>query len=265
LVLNESGAYIGLRPEISQIRTLTAHFDGDATLPTCRKFLPCLSRVKDDKSDSDKLESRGIVLDWYDPSDSTWKNYGDGLSNLQQECGVWLEQIKQEVYDAIQTYGTDVKFRVTATIEGDLCTYSTADRLDESPNGDDIILPLNLGDKFHDKQLASSSKFASIGVADTSNDAIKLSAYVTQIRTIEDSADLACSAILEGLDHPEYQISDLIASVNGRNLKLNRNNASILSPEKYLQVMGITLSLPPGEDAKPQTELLLEAFDEERI
>jgi hypothetical protein len=264
-VLNESGAYIGLRTEITAIKDLTSHFDGDATLPTCRKFLPCLSRVIDDQSSADKLESRGIVVEWLDPGDSLWKTVDWGVSNLQQECGVWFDGVDQKFYDAIQQYNTQVKVRVTATIEGDLCTYSTAARLDESPNGDEIILPLNLGDKFHDKLLASSSIYKTLNVADTADDKSRLSTYVTQIRAIEDSADLACSAILEGIDHPEYQIGDLITSVNGRNLKLNRNNASLLSPEKYLQVMGFTLNLPPGEDAKPQTELLLESFDEEQI
>lgn len=258
LVLNESGAWTGLRPEITATTDLTAVFDGDPTLPTCRKLKPCLSQVTD--AASNQLESRGIWLEWLDPADATWKKPKWSFSVLQLECGIWLETIPEELWTAIQDDPTTTGVRVTATIEGDTRLYATAERDDESPNFDDITLWLNLSDKFHDRQVHTSSIFYSdAATADVTNDLIQLQAYVSQVRGLEDAAELSCSAILEGIDHPEYQIGDLITRVNGRNLELSRNNPGLFVDKRYLQIVGITYDLKDSQ----RMELLLESFDEE--
>lgn len=262
-VLNEHGGWTGLRPEITGPTDLTAHFGGDPTLPTARTFMPCLSRVL--STDSDKLESRGIVVEWLNPDTDAWERVTWGHSNLAQECGIWFEKIPQKLYDAIQADPTTARIRVTATIEGDTKLYKTAGPSTESPNGDDVELRLELGDKFHDKLVMSSSIFYGDSGNDNSDDASALDGYVARILAVEDSAELSVSAILEGIDHPEYQIGDLITSVNGRNLQLNRNNPTPGVPKKYLQIMGITYNIPSGPDSKPQTELLLESFEEEQL
>lgn len=259
-IYNESGAWAGLRPEITFFTDLTSLFGGDPTLPTCRKFLPCISRVTDEATD--KLESRGYLVEWLDPADSIWKKVKWSYSVLQLELGIWFESFPQELWDALQDDPATARVRITATIEGDTKLYATAERQSSSPNADDITLRLNLGNKFHDRGVHSSSVFiADIASADVTNDQIPLQAYVAAVRGVEDSAELSCSVTLEGWDHPEYQIGDLVTRVAGRNISLVRNNKSLGVTERYLQIMGITYNV--GE--KGQTmELLLESFDEEQ-
>lgn len=257
-VLNDNGAWNGLRPEITQAYDLSDLF-GEPTMPTCRKFLPCLSRVSDPASS--KLESRGIFVEWLDPEDSTWKKVKWSWSNLNLECGIYFESFPQELWDALQDDPATARLRVTATITGDTKRYATAVRDESSPNADDVTLRLNLGNKFHDRALHSSSIFiGDSATADIVDDTINLQAYVETVRGLEDSAELSVSAALEGIDHPEYQIGNLITKVNGRNLSLIRNNATAGVADRYIQVMGL-IYIPQNPQ---KTELLLESFDEEQ-
>lgn len=258
-ILNESGAWTGLRPEITHT-DLTSVL-GSGTLPTCRKFLPCLSRVSDGASDT--LESRGIFVEWKDPDDNTWKKVTWSYSVLELECGIWFEEIPKKLWDAVNDDPTTARIRVTATIESDSRIYATALRDNSSPNADRIVLRLNLGDKFHSRSVHSSSIFAAdLATADVIDDTINLQAYVEAVRGTEDSAELSCSVILEGWDHPEYEIGNIITSVNGRNLKMCRNNPTVTVAERYLQIMGKTYIKSPEEGQR--MELLLESFDEEQ-
>ncbi len=260
-VLNESGAWNILRPGITWF-DLKSLFDGDPTVATCRKFLPCLSRVIDGATD--KLESRGYVLEFYNV-DSTetnkWELRTWGFSVLQLECGIFFDVIPKELWDALQTNPANCRIRITATIEGDTRTYATADRQESSPNSDDVVMTLDLSDKFHDRKVHSTSQYyGDRANADEADDIIPLQAEVARIRGIEDSAELSCSAVLEGLDHDEYKIGDLITDVKGRNLQLGRNNPSLFTPQRYLQIMGINYDIR-GQ----RTELLLESTDEETL
>lgn len=263
LILNEGGTWTGLRPEITTYYDLVDLFDGDDTLVTCRKFKPCISRHTD--GNSDRLESRGIWLEWREREDGVWGDWQHvtwSYSVLELECGIWLEQIPTRMWNIIQDDPSNVEFRVTASIEGDKRTYATADRTEESPNADAITLRLNLGDKFHDRKVHSSSRFvADSATADEVDDTLNLQAYVTSVRNLEDAAELSLSVKLEGIDHPEYQIGDLITKINGRNIELNRNNPGIAQTKRYLQILGITYVISA---AAQSMELLLESFDEER-
>lgn len=259
LVLNETGAWTGLRPEIVGPRSLRNVLGTFTLTARARKFKPCLSRVV--SGETDKLESRGIWLEWLDPADNTWKKPKWSFSVLQLECGIWLETIPRELWDAIQDDPSTTGVRVTATLEGDTRTYAEVGPAADSPNADEIILRLNLGDKFHDRAVHSSSIFyTDRATADEASDQIAMQAYLAQVRGLEDAAELSCSAPLEGIDHPEYEIGDLITSVNGRNLKLSRNNPALFTTERFLQIVGINYELKDGQ----RMELLLESFDEER-
>lgn len=260
-VFNESGAHTGLRPEI-YLPDMVVYF-GRAVLPIARKFLPCISRLKDGVND--KLESRGYVVEWWDPNEEIWKPVS-ALTNgayavLQQECGIMFENIPEELWDALQDNPDNCRVRITATIEEDQGLEAIAERQDSSPNADDVTLYLDLSDKFHDRWVHVSSIFiAEIASADVTNDFAKLQEYVNKVREIEDAAEISCSAQLEGIDHPEYELGDLITSVNGINLNLIRDTPRVGVQGKFLQIVGIAL------DVKAQTtDLMLETFDEERL
>lgn len=259
-VLNESGAWTGLRPEISALTNLAPLFS-EAALPAARKFLPCISRFYD--SSGDILESRGIVVEYSIDAGVTWLPVSaltnGSFSNLQIECGIWFETPPTELWAAMSS-PSNVKLRVTATVEGDRGVQCTATRQDTSPNADEVTLYLDLSDKFHHRRVAGASIYSGNAGADTIDDTDALQEYVEAARSIEDAAELSCSAELDGIDHPEYQLGDLINRVNGVNLSLIRDNPAVGTQGKCLQIMGITLDIQ-----KQRTELLLETFDEEQL
>ena len=257
-VANETGAHNGLRPEITAGLDLSTYF-GHTVPPIARKLLPCLSRVQDNNSES--LESRGIVVQYWDPNDSSWKPITWSFSVLQQELGVWFDKIPETLWTILQDNPDNCRIRVTATIEGDHRLQATASRRDTSPNRDDVTLYLDLDDKFHDRSVHSSSIYAAeSATSDTASDLTALQTYVEKVRDIEDAAELSCSAELEGIDHPEYELGDLITHVNGVNISLIRDNPAVGELGKSLQIVGINLDI-----SNQRTELLLETFDEEKL
>lgn len=259
-VLNESGAYTGLRTYITGYTDLSGFFTA-ATLPICRSFLPCLSRVPNAAGDA--LESRGIVVEYSIDGGITWNPVSaltnGSFSNLLTQCGIWFETIPTEIWNGIASPG-NIKIRVTATIEGDRRTQATATRRASSPNADDVSLFLNLEDKFHNRAVDDTSIFFGDGTADEADDSAELQTYVDQVRDIEDAAEASCSAQIEGIDHPEYELGDLINRVNGLNISLIRDNPAVGTAGKCLQIVGITLDIQAQ-----RTELLLETFDEEKL
>lgn len=92
------------------------------------------------------------------------------------------------------------------------------------------------------------------------DDTRELQEYLEHVREWDDSADLSCSVTLDGIDHYEYELGDLITKVDGRNLSLDANSPTATSP-KYLQIMGVNLEL----EGQQKTELLLESFKLERF
>lgn len=257
---NESGAWTGLRPEITGVLSLEGLFGLDPVMITARKCLPCLSRHSDPQTNA--LESRGVFVEWYNPDTLAWEIPTATYSGLEQEFGIWFSQVPDTLWQLIQSDPSTARVRVTCTIEGDFCNTVTVSKRDESPNGDEIPLILDLSDKFHDRAVMVSGPFQSrfsndTSAADIQNDAAVMKTYLEKLQENEDAADLACSASLEGLDHPEWTISNVVTSVNGRNLKLNRNNPIPGVAAKYLQVIGITWDIQ-----SQRQELILESFDE---
>jgi hypothetical protein len=261
-VANEHGGWTDLRAEITTALSFAGLFGSDDVLVTARKCLPCISRHAD--SASNTLESRGIFVEWYNPDSAAWEPVTWSHSKLEQEIGIYFDQPPQELVDLCQAEPSTARLRVTCTIEGDTCNEQIATRQTTSPNANNVPFLLDLKDKFHDRGLvttgALTTRFASeSATADIRDDSAALLQFAKDVRDKEDAADLSCSAVLEGLDHPEWAIGFLVRSVNGRNLKLNRNNPEAGVTPKYLQVMGETFDVQ-GQ----RTELLLESFDEEQ-
>lgn len=93
------------------------------------------------------------------------------------------------------------------------------------------------------------------------DDTRELEAYLEHVREWDDSANLSCSVTLDAIDHPEYELSDLITNVDGRNLSLDANSASAATA-RFLQIVGINYEL---QGATQRTELILESFKLERF
>lgn len=74
------------------------------------------------------------------------------------------------------------------------------------------------------------------------DDTRELQEYCEHIRDWDDSAALAVSVTLDGIDHTEYALADLITKVEGRNLDLDKNS-STAATARYLHIVGINYEL----------------------
>lgn len=240
-VLNEAGDYIGTRPEITEPFDLEAYLE-PPTLVRRRKFLPCLSRHTGDE----EAESNGIRVDYWhpdnegaddadDPADPGWRKVPWPFSVLQKECGILFEG----PHPPEELTHEDARVRVTATVAGDRRVKGEADRRDESPNGRDLTLVLEVRDKFHDRAVDSTSIFHGDDNADERNDWTEAEDYAEKIRDVEDCATVGVSVTLDGADHPEFEIGKLIEKVEGRELSLDANSPDQGEPRR-LQIVGLT-------------------------
>jgi hypothetical protein len=93
------------------------------------------------------------------------------------------------------------------------------------------------------------------------DDTRELAAYLEHVRSWDDSADLAVSVTLDAIDHTEYKLSNLITSVEGRNLSLDANSPSAATA-RFPQIVGISYEL---QGPTQRTELNLESFKLERF
>ena len=194
-----------------------------------------------------------------------------GATLLTDQIGVYFSGDRPP--EKLIALGAQARVRVTCTITGDGRINATATPRSSSPNFRDVTLWLDLSDRFHRRAIASSDPWTgqdADGVQsvfgsqldtafgkDERDDALAIATYVKNIQTYEDSALLRANIVLYGL-HFSYEIGDLITSIDGRNISLNRNSAAS-SEKKYLQVTGIRL------DTQAQSTTLMVEATEERL
>lgn len=249
--INTDGSYDNLRPEIPPASDIIQDLKdilGDDCIARRHILKPCLSRVK---NEDDLYESHGVYVEWRNPEnidpgddESGWEELS-GIQISGKEAAVFVGDDKphEGIWGVIQDDPSKLEMRVTATFTSDMRYYATATRQPTSPNGDVICLFLDLSDKFHYRTVDFDSIFFGDGTADTwTNAETEMQDYLEHLRSIDDSAEVAVSATLEGLDQTEYEIGHLITEVEGRNLKFNANAPSGGTP-RQLQIVAILLDL----------------------
>jgi hypothetical protein len=92
------------------------------------------------------------------------------------------------------------------------------------------------------------------------DDTRELQKYLEHIRDWDDSAELAVSVTLDGIDHDEYELADLVTGVDGRNLSLDATSPTA-TLARFLQIVGINYELQNQQ----RMELILESFKLERF
>lgn len=264
-VLDTAGDYIGLRPELTAPADLSGVFTADPMLKR-RKFERCLSQ----HLDADDRESNGYRVDWYnenapgavdhtDKHDPGWQRVKWPFSVLEKEAGIVFdgETPPLQLWSIIYGGNPDkARVRITATLVGDKRVKGDAVRLASSKHSLDIPLTLDVSDKFQDSRVDNSTNYGSIFYGDPTdarNDTTAIQTYAEQIRTAEDALRLDTSIPLEGCNHPEYQIGDVLPLIKGRNLPLD------LATERFPQIVGIVHHFQ-----SQQVELLLESVRKER-
>lgn len=232
-VANEAGDWTGYRAEITGTLDLSSVFT--SIVPRRRRIDDCCQR---------DVNGRRIppVVQWYDPVDSTWKYIPPGSYQvLTDQIGIRFTGSMPPTDIGLGAAGT--KVRITGTVAGDSRLYKEATRRDESPNGQNVTLYLDLSDRFFDRSVQTTGTYASAINADAIyqpedlDDGDDLQAYVNEVRNVEDAANLRVSITLFGI-HRDYEIGDLITRVAGRSISFDRLSDDT-EETRYLQVVGI--------------------------
>lgn len=266
-VLNEGGDYAGSRPTVDEDRPWLEIKTGDwfdvrplldaADVPRRRKFERPLTF---DKRTNERVN---MLVQAWDPETEEWNHIG-GWSPLEHECGIYFDGDKPP--DDLVKLGEDARLRITACLESDIRDEAVAARRDESPNGAEIELVLDLGDRFFSRTRQKTGDYKSILIddpddedeSDERDDHDALVEYAERVREVEDAARLTATLTLKGIQ-TAYEIGQLVTKVDGRNVVLNRFGGQV-EAKKYLQIVRIEFDFP-----RQETRLTVETFDDVKI
>lgn len=256
-VLNESGDYIGLRPEINGLFTpalLTSLRQQDLLrwfLPSRRKFLPTITT--DANITAAIGDVGGLDIEYLD-YDGSWKPVkGWGIDLLETECGIYLggTHLPEELYDQGH-YG---KIRVTATIEADYRLTYTAAKQPDSPVFGTVESVIDLADDYQHNVILAGSKYADRENNRTTDDSVALRNFTEALRERFDQIDVPGGVVLEGVDHLDYLPGDRVGGIQGKNIYFESKRGS----GQYPQIVSVTLDI-----AEQKTLLQLQRFREFR-
>jgi hypothetical protein len=280
-VANEAGDYTaaasGNRAAIS-VPDLAAAFSVSKVQVKRRALHHCISR-------DTEQHSLGIWVEWWNPGLSAWEKFPEPHSVLKQEAGIyfdgdlppyffwyWLNNgFPTSVTSSTWPFG----LRVTACLRSDSRRWGRATQTGKSPNSTDATLTLDLSHKFPWRRYAFAGPYVSV-LGEIPNapegdeiepesppSGVDIQTYCETLRDWQQAAQLSTSVALDGADHPEYAIGNVIQKINGREVKLNALIPQ--SPDddpRHPQVVGVNYLLG---DKQQRIELVLESFRKEEF
>lgn len=191
-----------------------------------------------------------------------WVRFTGGFSVLHHECGILFEtpEIPGQLWTLLQHDPPLDRLRITCSIEGDRRVQGRALRRTSSPNEQDVVLTLDMPDKFQDARIVRGSQFYGTANQHCRNDTAKILTYAQDVQEIEDCAQYSFSLLTEGMLHPELEIGMLVKSIDGIDVTLDANVRAPGRDPRYPQIVGLNYSTQ-----RPQTcEVMLETFKQER-
>lgn len=232
--VNESGKYIGLRPEIKEVFAagVATELNDRGWLrgftPRPRKLLPTLTLNDDGEPIG---TTKGVDVEWSDDGGESWYPIGKwSVDLLDQEAGVFIgsNEIPEELFDA----GSLARMRVTATLESDESLAVGTDKNDRSPLEKEVTASLDLEARYHHRQVSTTSKYAfskrpTLEVFD--EDAMQ--AFVDELTDRFDNVDVAGAVALEGVDQHDYRLGDRIAGIKGKNISFRSRRDGTTYPQ----------------------------------
>lgn len=170
-----------------------------------------------------------------------WVRYKSGFSVLQHECGILFEtpEIPGELWRLLQQDPPTDRLRITCSIDGDRRVQGRALRRSSSPNEQDVVMTLEMPDKFQDARICRGSKFYGTANQHCRNDTAKILTYAQTIQEIEDCADYSFSVVIEAMLHPELEIGMLVESIDGVDITMDANARAIGRTPRYPQIVGL--------------------------
>jgi hypothetical protein len=164
--------------------------------------------------------------------------------------------------------GDNARIRITGTIIGDTRLNYTSGKESSSPLGHEFPLVLDVSDRFFDRKVQRTGRYMSrlLGLlqndgtgssgADERDDSDEIEEYADTIKAIEDAVNITGTLTLTGI-RTEYIVGDLIKSIEGRKISLNRK-ATASGLTQYVQVTEKEILLQP----KHRTILRLMPLDQ---
>lgn len=222
-VLNEAGDYNDLRSDITEAFDMKPLFGDTLDMPRRRRLLPTLTLGKDGAPIG---QVRGVFVEISDPnSEGAWiPLQASGCQLLRREAGIMFtgERIPNE----LRMQGEDAKLRVTATLQADFRVQGVAPRRATSPQADEAALIVVNDRQFQWRTVGATSQFQSDVQAKTRkslerDDRAAIQAYAEDLREQFDVAAVNGQVTLEGTDHTNYKLGDLVTGISGRNISFS--------------------------------------------
>lgn len=243
---NEAGDLIGYRDDSPTSPPDFATALDYVVIPARRPLGPTLTLDVEGKRQKPQLEySIDEGATW-----SRWNETEKGFGRyhvLNDRIGVHFDGPTPPA-NLVQA-GDAALLRLTGTLTTDDRLSAFSARRESSPNARDVELLFDLSDRFHFRQVADEdnaaefrSTIADGEQVDERDDTDALDDWLETIQDVHESAGLTGNIALHGLQF-DYKIGDLIDSIDGRNISLNRN-AAAAAEKKYLQMTGITWDIP---------------------
>ncbi|MBW3538753.1 MAG: hypothetical protein KY476_00635 [Planctomycetes bacterium] len=262
-VVSEAGDYTDLRSEIGAAPNLgmttpsggpTALEVFDGYVPRRRKFEACLTL-------DDQGKRRRPLVEWSDDGGVSWKELppGSGYVLLSDQLGLRFDgdtppdDVMQA--DHPHSVGNSIvpKIRVTGTVAGDQRLFKELDITSTSPQERDVVLWLDVSDRFFDRKRQDTGLLKSVLIsdppdpdeADEQTDGVPVGSatqsaieeYLDKIKADHEAAAVRVDLHLFGLIF-SYKIGQLLTKVDGRNLSFNRNSPAA-SEKRYVQITEI--------------------------
>ena len=234
-VANEAGDYTDTRTEITEALDLSSVFS--RWVLHRRQALDPFTF----QGEAGAQQRRQMFVEYTDDGGSTWQpapsNFGQPFVLPDQIGIIFQGDIPPE---ALILAGTDAGVRITCVVEGDARLKSTAAKQRHSANSRTVPLVVDAPDKFQKHWVQATGDYASVlsgatAGADTRDDTDEIEDFAEKLRDDNEVAEMQCEFVLPGL-HLEYDISDLLTNIVGREVSLNMASGTAPEP-RYPQIV----------------------------
>jgi len=248
-VANEAGDYIDLRPEILNPPSLPG------CIPTRRIIEEMLRfRTAEGEREPPRIE--------YSTDDGeTWQHLKPGgWTYLQNQIGFYVTAESEDSAIPDECLQTSYQWRITGVVQFDSRLEAEDDQTANSPVSHTVEQVIESEDRFFDRGWQDTGTHASAfldgaGTHDIRDDDDEAEEYAEILSQFDRQAGLDSHILLSGHNF-DYEISDLITKLEGRELSLNCG--TVYQPA-YPQVVGITWLNAPG---RQQTQLIVDAYSQ---
>lgn len=261
-VLNETGEYNGLRPEIKEAFNFNNEFGTGEWTESRRRFLPTITTGENGEpigpSNGFLVE---VLIEELSGGAQRWETVEANFRILEDECAIYFDD---EEPPSHVTYVADIAvIRITATVRGDRKIGALAERKDDAENPDKVREVVQAPGRFKRRIVSGNSSFSGTegaGVKAT-DDKDKILAYAEALRDSVQRVHTSGTIAFEGVEPPFKNDQGRIAVGLGFNVKeiegagIKLGSLADRDARPFPTVVGITMDFQ-----KQRTVATLESF-----